>query len=128
MCCRRTLSASCMCADGISPRDERSGAVGLALAVRRGGFPAASRNLARLYEANAGDPWFAGPFWNEVVAVISGWPSVPKDPLEAYDWFDRAASDGLSGGGAKARTRSRFWGARARRAGPCRSSRRPRMR
>ena len=80
--------------NGPFPGDERSWAVNLARAVGHGGFPEAGRNLARLYEANAGDPWFDGPFWNEV-AMASGWPPVPEDPLEAYDWFDRAVDAGF---------------------------------
>ena len=85
---------------------ERSGTVWLSRAVgrvlnfgdgvdRRGPFRAADHNLARLYDAKAGDHGFDEWFWSSVVARLKGWPPVPDDPLAAYNWFERAADAGF---------------------------------
>ncbi len=75
--------------------DERSGAVWLSRAVARGGFGAARRNLARLYDANADDRGFDEWFWNTVVTRLIGWSPIPDEPLEASNWFARAANAGF---------------------------------
>ena len=82
---------------------ERSGVEWLLRAVKKqrsgvfwlGGFGAAERNLARLYEAKADDVGFDEWFWNTAVATATGWPPVPAEPLAAYHWFDRAARAGF---------------------------------
>jgi len=81
--------------------DERSGTVWLSRAVTRGGYGAAVRNLARLYETKTDDPGFDEWFWGTVVPGLTGWPPRPDEPLKAYDWFDRAADRGFPAGARK---------------------------
>lgn len=81
--------------------DERSGTVWLSRAVTRGGYGAAVRNLARVYETKTDDSRFDEWFWGTVVPKLTGWPPRPDEPLEAYNWFARAVDRGFPAGAHK---------------------------